>query len=235
MTFTQVMKNLIPTVDLEELAKQHNLAYTLGFLKKMPEKMNEIFYVDVNGEHESLAFLDKIPDTDKGKIALKLLEEVFIYLTKNQTVRLNEIEKKLYRTQGEVVDANTIYYADKTFRSAGEAIKKDLETTKSFLSMITRLDLRAPYHCDTISDMTFVGGVDVTLEDVYTTTKVVRALIKDIEKQEWKLIRKQSYHEVPLPSKTTIKNLLNNIVNKYHISAGRYHSKQFIDSLKLDQ
>lgn len=230
MTFTQRVIELISKADFEQLCIQHKLPYTFDFLKEIPSKMEDIFYVDVDNKG-NCSFLDSLPEHAQDEVAQELFVEVFIYLTNPPTEKWNELGRKLHRTERVFADP-FMCRTNTSFRNPQVAINKDLKTMRAFQEILDRLNIHVPYSSDAIDDMAFRLGHDVTLEDITTTSKVLHALINDLETKRWKVIQQDSYYETPLPSKNRIKQLLKTITKKYQVKSVSQKIKEFIDAIK---
>ncbi len=176
----------------------------------------------------NMNFFTDIPETDIREVFEDLLSLIFKYerelyyayspinmMTRNSV----KIQKKTPNKQIKLFD---LFQNKKKEVRPIEKIKKDLRLLKKYKGMLDRL-FNSSHETDEFITLNVHS-------DIHTLYDINNKLIKDLEKKEFEIIRRDTYYNIET-SKIKIKNFLKNIKSKYSLKNVSLDEKHLIDNI----
>jgi len=187
---------------------------------------DNIFIIETN-----IDFFKDIPLSRLKGVFEKLLELIYYYSNEKFNKSQKDFEKKykeftsLYKNNRnptvKEIDKVAIQSTEKPIRK----ILKDLKIMKQYRDMIINMYGIRHKTKDTYLFFNMPKEISVVYEQN-------EKMIKDIEDKEFKIISKYKYYDGFTPSKTKIRDFLEEIKNKYNLRNISLIQKQLIDTIK---
>ncbi len=180
-------------------------------------------------------FFEFIPDEDKLLIFESFIQVVFYY----QFEKHIQDDIKYFRKLDKIKNISTTDggYFSKIYSILNEnnpkkeidlkpsqKIKKVIGTIKNYQTMIE----------ETFASKKKNGeyGFINTSKEIYETYQNNKAILKDLENQEFKIVSRYNFYSLPNASKTPIKQFLQNVRKQYNLKTS-LSEKQLIDELEI--